>query len=267
MNPTMTFIDQLNRPVSLPHFPPRRIISLVPSQTELLHFLGLDSEVIGITKFCVHPQNWFREKQRMGGTKKIHLDRIHELQPDLIIGNKEENEREQIEMLAGRYPVWLSDICTLEDAYHMISAVGALVDRENKAAQLVATLQNRFSALQQPGRRPKVAYFIWRNPYMVVGSDTFIHEMIQQAGYENAFADQLRYPEIELENLKQRAIDFIFLSSEPYPFKKKHYPEFKPFCQQAVIKIVDGELFSWYGSRLLHSAAYFKELKKALTLN
>ncbi len=263
----MTFTDQLHRTVSLPHFPPRRIISLVPSQTELLHYLELEQEVIGITKFCVHPQSWFRQKTRIGGTKNLHLERIFKLQPDLLLGNKEENEKEQIEILAGHFPVWLSDVHTLEEAYAMISAVGALVDRKEKASQLLAELQHRFSSLPQPAYRPKVAYFIWRRPYMVVGANTFINDMIHQAGYENAFADQRRYPEIRLEDLKGKTIDFIFLSSEPYPFKEKHVEEFKPFCQQAVIKIVDGELFSWYGSRLLQSAAYFIELKKTLILN
>jgi ABC-type Fe3+-hydroxamate transport system substrate-binding protein len=260
----MHFIDQLGRTIALTNLPPQRIISLVPSQTELLHYLGLDNEVVGITKFCVHPEHWFRSKTRIGGTKHLHLDRIQALQPDLIIGNKEENPKEQIEALMEDYPVWMSDIQTLEDAYNMILQVGRLTDRASKANALVRELQNRFGSLPALPSKTRVAYFIWRNPYMVAANHTFIHEMIQAAGFQNAFQHKSRYPEVSLEELESLNVDLIFLSSEPYPFKDKHFEEFKPFCQQAVIKIVDGELFSWYGSRLLYSVAYFKQLREEL---
>lgn len=260
----MHFLDQLGRSLQLTSFPPQRIVSLVPSQTELLHYLGLEKEVVGITKFCVHPEHWFRSKTRIGGTKHLHLDRIQALRPDLIIGNKEENPKEQIEELMQHYPVWMSDIQTLEDAYDMIHQIGRLSDRASKAGELVSELQNRFASLPPLPSTPSVAYFIWRNPYMVAANHTFIHEMIQAAGFQNAFQHKNRYPEISLEELKDLDVDLLFLSSEPYPFKNKHFEEFKPFCQQAVIKIVDGELFSWYGSRLLYSAAYFKELREEL---
>ena len=129
----MLIADQMHRKIHLPRFPLRRIISLVPSQTELLYDLGLEEEVVGITKFCVHPPEWFQSKARVGGTKTIHFEKIKALQPDLIIGNKEENEREQIEALAECFPVWMSDIATLEDALDMMLRVGALVDRPEQA--------------------------------------------------------------------------------------------------------------------------------------
>ena len=110
------FTDQTGRKITLDK-PPHRIISLVPSQTELLYDLGLHNEVIGITKFCVHPQEWFQHKTRVGGTRQINIDIIHELRPDLIIANKEENVKEQVEELAGYYPVWISDVKHLEAAY------------------------------------------------------------------------------------------------------------------------------------------------------
>jgi len=259
-----TFTDQLNRTIQLPNWPPRRIVSLVPSQTELLHYLGLDEEIAGITKFCVHPEHWRRQKTKVGGTKKFHIDRVRELQPDLIIGNKEENEREQIKKLAEQYPVWLSDVRTLPDAYRMITQIGKLVKKEEQSSALVNELNARFSRLEPLARKPRVVYFIWREPYMVAGNETFIHEMIQQAGFENAFRQRRRYPTIQLEDLQGMDFDYVFLSSEPYPFQPKHFEEFTPFCQQAVIKIVDGELFSWYGSRLLRSAEYFRTLRNEL---
>ncbi len=258
------FFDQMNRPVEIPHWPPRRIISLVPSQTEFLSDLGLEKKIVGITKFCVHPRPIFKNTPRIGGTKQYKMDRIGELQPDLIIGNKEENEKEQIEELASRYPVWLSDILTLPDALDMMKKIGALVDAEKKATQIAGAIHASFESLGPFSTRPRVAYFIWRKPYFVAASDTFIHEMLYQAGFENIFAHLSRYPEIKLEDLSALQADYIFLSSEPFPFKEKHFEEFTSFCQPKAIRLVDGELFSWYGSRLLKSAAYFSKLRKEL---
>lgn len=257
----LEFIDQMQRKVCV-EFPPRRIISLVPSQTELLYDLGLDKEVVGITKFCVHPNEWFRRKTRVGGTKQVKLDIIEQLQPDLIIGNKEENERSQIEALATKYPVWMSDVYTLNDAVNMIEAIGELVDKAENAKNLSKRINVAFDTFHKECTTPtlRAAYFIWRKPYIVVASDTFIDEMLRIAGFVNVFAERERYPDITLEELAEAAPKIILLSSEPYPFKEKHFDEFKRVCPNAVIKLVDGELFSWYGSRLLHTPAYFRRL-------
>ena len=262
-----TFTDQMQRSTMLEH-PPKRIVSLVPSQTELLHYLGLEDEVVGITKFCVHPEAWFRNKTRVGGTKMVKSDVIASLEPDLIIGNKEENERSQIEELEQDYPVWMSDIQTLADALHMIRAVGELVGKKERARELAQQIETDFEQLQAalPASRLRAAYFIWRQPYMVVAGDTFIDEMLRIAGFANVFASQSRYPEIQLGQLAELQPDVILLSSEPFPFKEKHFAEFKQICPKAVIKIVDGELFSWYGSRLLQSAAYFRKLQSELSV-
>ncbi len=263
----MTFTDQLQRNLDVNPYPPQRIISLVPSQTELLHYLGLEDQVVGITKFCIHPDHWFRSKTRVGGTKQLNLDRIQSLQPDLIIGNKEENDKDQIKALMEQYPVWMSNIHKLNDAFEMILEIGRLTATTSRAAPLIQELKSRFVKLTIPPKRPKVAYFIWRRPFMVAANQTFIHEMILAAGFQNAFEHKTRYPEIRLQELTSMDIDYILLSSEPYPFKGQHFEEFKPFCQQAVIKIVDGELFSWYGSRLLYSTDYFAELRKELGMS
>src|SRR6201996_8546516 len=140
------FTDMLGREITI-NYPPRRIISLVPSQTELLFDLGLNEEVVGITKFCVHPQEWFRNKKRIGGTKTVNIEAIHALQPDLIIANKEENVQEQVEALAAHYPTWVSDIHTLDDALHMIQQVGNLVARPSQSALLAEKIQKGFSGL------------------------------------------------------------------------------------------------------------------------
>ncbi|GAB4499624.1 MAG: helical backbone metal receptor [Saprospiraceae bacterium] len=265
----MTFTDQLNRNIEIPAWPPRRIVSLVPSQTELLADLGLEDEVVGITKFCVHPEKWFREKSRVGGTKTLNFEKIKNLNPDLIIGNKEENERAQIEELAEHFPVWLSDVRTLEQAYDMMEQAGELVGKTTEAQKLVAKIQGSFSTNNQQrttNNETRAAYFIWRKPYMAAGGDTFIDEMLRVAGFENVFSYKKRYPEISLDELAKAKPEVILLSSEPYPFAEKHFEPLREICPDARIQLVDGEMFSWYGSRLLHSAAYFQKLREILNL-
>ena len=264
----MLFYDQLQRPVELSVWPPRRIISLVPSQTELLHFLGLDQAVVGITKFCVHPTTWYENKPRIGGTKTLDFQKITALQPDLLLGNKEENEQGQIDALAAQYPVWLSDISTLNDALDMVRQVGAITDRAIAANNLVDRLRADFDHLDllspndQP--KPRAAYFIWRKPYMVAAADTFIHDMLEHAGFTNVFAQQKRYPQVTLTDLADARPDVILLSSEPYPFAVKHFADLQEACPAARIELVDGEAFSWYGSRLLHSPNYFRQLRQTV---
>lgn len=261
-----TYIDQLHQTLNLPQAP-QRIISLVPSQTELLYHLGLGERVVGITKFCIHPEEWYRQKTRVGGTKQVYFDKIAALQPDLIIGNKEENSQGDIEQLQQDYPVWMSDIYTLEEAYAMMEQLGEMLAVKEKAAALVTQIRQSMAALSLPSTQPKkVAYFIWRKPWMVAASHTFIDHLLEKAGWENVFAQQTRYPIIELEDLKQANPEVILLSSEPYPFKEKHQAELATICPHAQIELVDGELFSWYGSRLLHTANYIKNLQQKLVV-
>lgn len=258
-----TSTDQLKRTIKY-SFPPRRIVSLVPSQTELLYTLGLEEEVVGITKFCIHPKVWLKQKTIIGGTKQFHHERIHQLQPDLIIANKEENSKEDIEKLSSQYPVWLSDIYTLKDALHMIKSVGSLTDREETGLKLAEDIATAFTQL--PSFKPlRAAYLIWRKPYMAVASNTFINEMLLNAGFINVFQRLERYPEIRLETLAAQAPDVLLLSSEPYPFNSSHFEEFQDACPNTIIKIVDGELFSWYGSRLLKTPEYIYQLRKSLS--
>jgi len=250
------FSDQLGRTISLPQIP-RRIISLVPSQTELLYTLGLDEAVVGITKFCVHPASWFRTKSRIGGTKAIDPARVDALRPDLIIANKEENEKPQVEALAARYPVYISDIKTLEDALAMIRGVGAITGKAPEALTLAANIATRFQQLPLPANPIPAVYLIWRNPWMAAGGDTFIHHMLHYCGFTNIFAGHERYPTIDLSDLAGHNAPQILLSSEPYPFRERHIDEIKEILPSSTIRLVDGEFFSWYGSRLLEAPAYF----------
>ncbi len=258
-----SFTDQTGKTISLTRNP-IRIISLVPSQTELLFQLGLEQEVIGITKFCVHPPSWFRSKLRIGGTKQLNIPLIHTLKPDLIIANKEENAKEQVEELARHYPVWTSDIQTIDEAYSMINSVGVLVNRQTIAASLIAKIKYNFNAFlpaSSMGVPTTACYLIWKNPYMSVGSDTFIHAMMEAAGYENIMGGKQRYPEISIEELKDRNPALLLLSSEPFPFKQTHLQELQMQLPNTLVRLVDGEMFSWYGSRMLYAAEYLAGLR------
>lgn len=254
-----TVIDQMGREVTFRYYP-ERIISVVPSQTELLFDLGLNKEVVGITKFCVHPDEWFRNKERVGGTKKLNIEKIRALQPDLIIANKEENTQEEIELLEKEFPVWLSDITNLPGALNMIQALGQVTGMEGKANKLVEEIVQGFNDLHKANTPKRVAYFIWRDPWMSIGNDTFIHSMIQTMGWQNVLAGATRYPELTLEELKKYQPELILLSSEPFPFKEQHIAEVKAVLPEAEVLLVDGEMFSWYGSRLKKAIAYLQEL-------
>ena len=246
----------------LKHFP-KRIVSLVPSQTELLHYLGLEQETVGITKFCVHPEEWFTTKTKIGGTKAIKKDIIQHLQPDLIIANKEENVREQVEELAKDYPVWVTDVNDLDDALQMINDIGELTGKAHEAGHLVLSIKKEFNELKKlstANYQLSTAYLIWRNPYMTIGGDTFINNMLAQCGFQNVFAGNLRYPEVTVTQLQTTNHKLLLLSSEPYPFKQKHINELQSQLPGCKIMLVDGEMFSWYGSRLLLAPQYFKTL-------
>jgi ABC-type Fe3+-hydroxamate transport system substrate-binding protein len=252
------FTDMTGREVIIDGIP-KRIISVVPSQTELLYDLGLDDEVVGITKFCVHPDEWFRNKKRVGGTKTLHADIIRLLNPDLIIANKEENTREEIEALAAEFPVWISDIKTVEQGLEMIMSVGEITGRPGEAADIVSRVKDGFADLEHAGgERRKIAYYIWRGPWMCAGSDTFISDMTDRMGWVNVVTDT-RYPTIEPSALKDSGVELILLSSEPYPFKEKHIQEIKDMLPGVSVALVDGEMFSWYGSRMLRATKYLKD--------
>lgn len=252
-------IDQLGNKINLDKRP-KRIISLVPSQTELLYHLGLEEEVVGITKFCIHPAEWFHSKERIGGSKKIKIDKVKSLAPDLIIANKEENTKEDVEALREIAPVWISDVFNLEDALEMISQVSMICGKEEKGKRINTQIKANFEKLTAIKDNTRVLYMIWKKPYMAVAANTFIHHILtQHMGFQNVLEDEVRYPKIDLNNFPE--VDCVFLSTEPYPFKEKHIPEFREYFPNAKIVVVDGEFFTWYGSRLINAPAYFNDLK------
>jgi ABC-type Fe3+-hydroxamate transport system substrate-binding protein len=244
-------------------FPPMRIISLVPSQTELLVDLGLIDRLVGVTKFCVHPPGITKQKRIIGGTKNLRLDDIRALRPDLIIANKEENERTQVEELAAEFPVWVSDITQISDAYRMIRDVGQLTQTSNTALQILAEIEVKQQTLLQAASTStpkKVLYLIWRDPWMSVGRDTFIHDMLSSCGWQNVVADRHRYPSLSDMEIRALQPELVLLSSEPYPFKDKHCAELQSLLPASNIQLVDGEAFSWYGSRMSDGFDYLRFL-------
>lgn len=252
------FTDQVGRQITLPDAPPRRIVSLVPSQTELLADLRLDEEVVGITKFCIHPKHWFKSKKRIGGTKDVKIEEVLALQPDLIIANKEENERGTLELLQQFCPVYISDVRSLNDALMMIQAVGEITGKSAMAQPLAASIAQRFADLPALLQGKRVLYCIWYKPWMLAGNDTFIASILRDLGAEVLVPAESssRYPEVSVEQIKLLAPDLVLLSSEPFPFKQKHIAELEKADVASPILLVEGDMFSWYGSRLLQAPDY-----------
>lgn len=262
-----SYTDQIGNTIVLEKTP-KRIVSIVPSQTELLFDLGLEESIVGITKFCVHPYHFKATKTLVGGTKKVHYEKIRLLNPDIIIANKEENTQEIVEELQKIAPVWTSDIKTLDDNKAMISQFGKIfncrTEAENLNQKIDFALKDFLSFVSQR-KVQKAAYFIWKNPYMVAGSDNFINEMLTLNNFQNIYANKGRYPEIEIKKMRLEGDpDLVFLSSEPYPFKEEDAFEIGRFTHHAKTVFVDGEMFSWYGSRILKAFEYFKQLHRRI---
>jgi ABC-type Fe3+-hydroxamate transport system substrate-binding protein len=221
---------------------------------------------VGLTKFCVHPNGLIKEKTVIGGTKNVHIDRVKALQPDIILCNKEENTEQIVKDMEAIAPVHVSDIKNIEDTLSLIRMYGDIFQIKEDAHRLVSQIQGKHIAFSKRIDRAvpckKVAYFIWKDPWMVAGNDTFIDYLLTECGFENTFKNREgRYPEVQLNQLQN--VDYVFLSSEPFPFAEKHIKELQ-LKTRAKIMLVDGEYFSWYGSRLLGAFDYFSDLKKQL---
>lgn len=258
----MNFIDQLEREISFASTP-KRIVSLVPSQTELLVDLGLESSIVGLTKFCVHPKSLRSIKTVVGGTKSVDFNKIRDLNPDIILCNKEENTEDMILELEKIAPVHISDIYTLDDALELIRMYADLFNTEVNASKLISEFEaayKEFSIWIHKQSKLRVVYFIWKEPWMVAANSTFIDEMLSLNKFDNYFSKLERYPEIRLEDIDD-SVDLLLFSSEPFPFKDKHLKEVYDKFPKSKIKIVDGEYFSWYGSRLRRAFDYFRSLR------
>lgn len=259
----MEIQDQLGRKILLSSRP-ERIVSLVPSQTELLVDLGLSRQLVGITKFCVHPKELRSLKKIVGGTKQVHYDRIANLKPDIILCNKEENTKEMVLELEKIAPVHVSDVSDLEDSYQLIEAYGNIFNKAPLAQTMIKSIKKKADSLREMAQTRsvlKVVYLIWNRPLMAAGKNTFIDKMLGLNNLKNVVMED-RYPEVSLDVINKSDPDLVLLSSEPFPFREKHKEDFSQI--DAKLELVDGEMFSWYGSRLVKAMDYFKEFQERL---
>ncbi len=255
-----TFKDQLNNSITITKLP-QRIISIVPSQSEFLWHIGVRNELVGITKFCIHPKQMFTNIEHVGGTKKLNLTKIRALKPNLIIANKEENNKEEIELLQKEFNVWISDIYNFKDAFKMMNLLSVILKKESETKLLISEIKKLIKLIKNNFNKQTVAYFIWNKPYMLAANNTYINFILNYLGLKNVVQSINRYPEVTIEALKKLNPQICFLSSEPFPFKQKHILELQKHLPNSKIIIVDGEVFSWYGNRMMELAGYIKTLQ------
>jgi len=255
--------DQIGREIDITHAP-QRIICTVPSLTEYLFDLGLEDHIIGVTKFCIHPKSLTKKVEKIGGTKNLNLDKIKELAPDLIIANKEENNKDQILALAYNHPTLITNIKNLESSLEGLHLIAQATHRKQKGEEIISVIENQKNEFDfKKYQDLKVAYLIWKGPYMTVGNDTFIHDILKETGFTNVFGNRERYPQVSVAQLKSCNPDLIMLSSEPFPFKEEHAREIAKDIDCPII-LVNGEYFSWYGSRMIFAFKYIDDLRKEL---
>ncbi len=239
--------------------PPRRVVSLVPSWSELLFALGAADALVGVTDFCVHPAEGVGSKRRIGGTKNPDIAAIEALRPELVIANKEENRRRDVERLeAAGVRVFVTYARTVPEAVTEMRALGRIVGRAAEAERSAAEVETALAELAAapPRRRPRVAALVWRDPLMAVGGDTFANDLLERAGGENPFASAAagRYPRLERRELEAAAPDVLLLPTEPYRFEERDRLEFLeldcPAARSGRVHLLEGELLSWYGPRM-----------------
>ncbi|WP_043096988.1 helical backbone metal receptor [Kallotenue papyrolyticum] len=261
---TRRYVDALGREVVVPHAP-RRIVSLVPSLTEWLFAIGAGERVVGVTDFCLHPAAGVAGKTRVRGTKNPDRAAIMALQPDLVIANREENRERDVRALAqAGLAVYVTDVRSVAGAIATLAELARIVDASAAAEPLVAEMRAALDDLRQlPLARPRVLVPIWRDPWMVIGADTYAHDLLTCCGAFNLGAQLSgRYPRVPLEALAALQPDLILLPSEPYRFSPADLPALRAVWQGPVA-FVDGELLTWYGPRLPQALRVFRALLQA----
>jgi iron complex transport system substrate-binding protein len=255
-----TIIDDLQREFTI-SFPPQRVVSTVPSITELIADLNAEDQLVGLTRFCKDPEGLKSRKNIIGSTKRLEFEKIKSLNPDLIIGNKEENIKSQVLDITSISPYYISVVESMSDNLRLIKNTGIILDKNEEAKILLKQTNQVIDEVQNfyQGRK-RVAYLIWRNPMMLASKGTYINSMLELLGFENAFANaESRYPITSFDELRNADLDYVFLSSIPFPFREIHIQEFKMNLPNVDVKLVDGEVFSYYGSRLSKSKNYLLE--------
>ncbi|HEY8491449.1 MAG TPA: cobalamin-binding protein [Dehalococcoidia bacterium] len=255
-------VDAVGREVLIP-YPPRRIVSLVPSLTEALFAFGAGEQVVGVTRFCTEPPEGVAAKAKVGGTKKVQYQAVRDLEPDLVIASAEENRKEDVApLIIDRIPIFVTLPTTVEEAVQQLRVLARIVGREEEARPVLEDAEAAVAELRAARTaRPPVSVFcpVWRRPYVHAGPGTYLHDVLELCGGTNLFADRPgRYFNVTLEEMADRNPDVILLPDEPFPYGEQHLPEFQAFTQVTAVRegrvhLIDGKLVTWYGPRMAAS--------------
>ena len=256
------------------HAPARRdarIVSLVPSITELVCDLGLAAQLVGRTGFCVHPREVVRRIPKVGGTKDVDLDKLRALRPTHVILNIDENKKEHARSLAEFVPeLIVTHPLAPIDNLALYRLIGGIFGREDQAEALCGEFEAAYAALQSAASTfplDRVLYLIWKNPWMTVSRDTYVSRMLALVKWETVPAECTdRYPKIQLDSGVLDAADAVLLSSEPYSFREGHVAELRadPLLAKKRIALIDGAMTAWYGSRAIEGLGYLRRFRETL---
>ena len=242
--------------------PQARIVSLVPSITELLCDLGLAAQLVGRTGFCIHPAQVVQSIPKVGGTKDVNIEKIRKLAPTHLVVNIDENEKPTVDLLAEFIPnIVVTHPVRPRDNLELARLMGGVFCRERQAADWCAAFEAEYALLQAApkGAPQTMLYCIWQDPWMTVARDTYIARMLEEIGWSVPELGTVRYPQFEWSSELVAGIDGVLLSSEPYRFTEAHADALEQQIGKPVL-LVDGEMMSWYGSRSLQGVAYLREL-------
>jgi ABC-type Fe3+-hydroxamate transport system substrate-binding protein len=254
--------DDLSRRVRF-NFPPCHIVSLCPSITETIFVLGAGDLLSGRTRYCIHPAGKVASVPEIGGTKDPDIEAILKIAPDLVIAEKEENTRRVIEKLEKEIPVFVFSVESFAQALAMISGLGELTGKITRASGLIKRIEQAFAELP-PAEAKTAAYLIWEKPLMAAGKNTFIDAMMEKAGFRNIFRNKsARYPKISLTELSEEKPEVLILSTEPCAYTLEDVKRYRRLLPETEVILIEGDLFSWYGARMLKAAEYIKGVLSA----
>ena len=254
------------------HSSPRRIVSLVPSLTETIALLAGTDKLAGITRYCIHPQEKLRQIPRIGGTKDPNIDQILSADIDLVIANKEENLPQHIEALEKKLPVFITFPRSIQQTIKTVMDLGILTDARDNAEQFSHSCKAILKAIEADSAIApplKTACMIWKDPWMTVGPDTYVSDVLATLGLQNIFdSSQDRYFKTALEDVIAREPQVILLPDEPYEFGKSDKALIEDFLKaqgaKARVELIDGSSLTWFGSRTLPALGYLRKFKKSL---
>ena len=249
-----------------------RIVSLVPSLTELICDLGLAAQLVGRTGFCVHPRETLKRIPKVGGTKDVNLAKVRALAPTHALLNIDENERPTARALAQFVPhLIVTHPLSPLDNPPLYRLLGGIFGREQAAEALCARFQQAHAALASAARawpRQRVLYLIWKDPWMTVARDTYISRTLALAGWDTLPANATaRYPQVKLDQALLQPAQLVLLSSEPYRFRDRDLAELRalPVMRGKTLALIDGEAASWYGSRAIAGLDTLRGLRQKLS--